>query len=369
MSDKPVDPWPLQASPKPQRAFENGLSKEVVDAIYYQILGVVPSDPVSPVKQVDPAKPAGRTTQGRFNRGVSGNPKGRPRRNEPRPLIPPAKIEADSVSAIALKHGARKVKAQTDQGEVELTLVEAAMTKMVREAVRGNTGHSRTFMQLVVRAEAEEAKRKRDLFLYWSAEKEKAQDLHLQAELAGEEPPLSVHPDDIELYADGTFAIVGPTNPEAIKAMRQTHSRVDCHVVNIAYAQWVKKRWIRIHRRPIDGILYAELAFRDEQNDLPPRLKMPIEELEMRLRSYARYSGRVLHGFLRAKAQPLGLDVPPRESRKPMIIPTQVVELVKERKIGRRQLLEIWQKVESKLADAQVDELQAAYRGKPDPDT
>lgn len=52
-----------------------------------------------------------------------------------------------------------------------------------------------------------------------------------------------------------------------------------------------------------------------------------------------------------------------------MIIPTQVLELAKETKIGRRQLLEIWHKVESKLKHAQVDKLQTAARAESDANT
>ena len=368
---KPIDPWPSQATPRRHAsATPGGLTRQTVEDIYYYVLGVEPADPVSPVKPVDPAKPArpagGRTPQGRFNKGESGNPRGRPRRSQAMPPIPPAAPEPESLIGITKRYATRKVKAHTENGEVELTLPDAIMGKMASGAVKGNTGHARTFMQLVGRAEAEEIKRQRELFRYWSEQKALAKELYREAEEAGNEPPLSVHPDDIVLNIDGTFAIVGPTSPDAITAMRQTHSRVDYHVVNIAYSQWVERRWIRSHGNRIDGVHYAELAFWDEQDDLPPRLKMSIDELAMRLKTYARFSGRVLHGFLRAKAHPLGLDVPPREAREPMIIPREILEIAKENKIGLRQLLETWPKVDSKLKSALVDEFRTAARVKSD---
>ncbi len=369
---KPVDPWPIQATPRQQTAARSGgLSRELVDQIYHDVLGVVPVDPIPPVDlepstaQVPPVQPAGRSPQGRFSRGVSGNPKGRPKREQPIGATPPAELAAESLSAIALRQAARKIKAQSEQGEVELTLAEAAITKMVREALKGNTGHSRTMMQLIGRAEAEEAKRKREAFQHWAAVKEQAEQLYSQAEQAGEDPPLSVHPDDIALYADGTVTIVGPTNAEGIAVMRQKQNMVDYHVVNIAYSHWIEKRWIRRNRRRIDGIHYAELWFWDEQNDLPPRLKMTIEELEARLRTYRRYSGRMLHGFLRAKAEPHGQYVPPREMRMPFIIPNEVVDIAKANDIGARQLLPIWFEAARKKAHRQLEETLAASRKKP----
>jgi hypothetical protein len=195
-------------------------------------------------------------------------------------------------------------------------------------------------------------------------EKAKAQELHSQAEQAGEEPPLSVHPDDIQLYADGSVEIVGPTHPDAIRAMRDLHRRVDFHVVNIAYAKWVEKRWIRTHGRPTDGCLYAELSFLDEQAELPSRLRMPDEEVEARLRRYSRYSGRVLHGFLRAKAYELGLGVPPREARTPLILTSAVLDYAKTNKISLKQLLPAWLSAQEKLVQQQLDELMAVAQSK-----
>jgi hypothetical protein len=240
---KPADPFPIEPAREREPATrQRGLSRETVDDIYELVLGVDPGP---------------RTPKGQFAKGSSGNPKGRPKRAEPVQAIPPTELAADSVSAIALRQAARKIKAQTDQGEVELTYVEAAVTKMIREAIKGNTGHSRTFLQIVGRAEAEEAKRKRELFAYWSTARERAARLYLEAELAGEEPPMSVHPDDIILSADGTVEIVGPTTAGGIEFMRHIHSRTDYHIVNIAYHRWLEKRFTRRRRQRIDGVLYA----------------------------------------------------------------------------------------------------------------
>ena len=317
-----------------------GFSKEVVEAITQQVLFGGPP----------------RTASGKFNKGTSGNPRGRPKRDAPSAIPPLAQLDPDSLSAIALRHGARTVKAQTEEGEVEITLREAAVTKMVREAIKGNTCHSRTFIQLLGRAEAEEGKRKREAFLHWSAVKERAAELYQQAERAGESLPLHVHPDDIVISADGHVTIVGPTTRGDIAEMRFVLRRVDFHIANIAYWQWMERRWTRLRGRKIDGCLYAELDFWDEQNELPPRLRLSVEEVSERLQSYARLSGRALHSILRKEAEPFEAYVPPRDMRVPLIVATAVLEFAKEKQISLKQLLPAWLNASSELWKRTLDE-------------
>ncbi|MGI4876785.1 MAG: DUF5681 domain-containing protein [Janthinobacterium lividum] len=305
-----------------------GLTRETVDEIYDYVLS---------------GGETRRTPKGQFTKGSSGNPRGRPKHEGISAITPPDRLEPESLSAIALRHGARKVKAQTEDGEVEITLKEATLTKMVREAIRGNTGHSRTFIQLLGRAEAEEAKRVREVFRHWSVVKEQAVQLHDQAEAAGDEPPLFVHPDDIKLQADGTVAIVGPTEPGDIAVMRYIHSKVEYHLANVAYCLWMERRWVRLRgARRTDGILYAKLDFWCEQKELPPRLQMSVEAVTERLRTYARISGRDLHALLRKEAALVELPVPPRDARVPIVVPQAALDLAEEKGVSTSQLLTSW---------------------------
>jgi hypothetical protein len=350
----PVDPYPDPPAPTPRRtAQQRGLSKDLVDEIYEKVLGV----------ETGP-----RTPTGQFMKGSSGNPKGRPKRAEPDQITLPKQLPSESLGAIAMRQGARKIKAHTDQGEVELSFTEAVVTKMVREAVKGNTGHSRTFLQIVSRAEAEETKRKRELFSHWAAVKEQAALIYQQAELTGEEPALSVHPDDIKLSSDGTVEIVGPTTAEDIAAMRHTHSMVGFHIVNIAYQRWVERRFIRIRGRRIQGRLFAELDFLVRQELLPPRLRLTDDEIAERLKRYARFSGRDLHTLLRQRAAAHGQPVPPREMRVPIVVPQVLLELAKSNKLSLQDLLLVWSDAQSKLAQRPQEKPGPERPGGPDAD-
>ena len=284
-----------------------------------------------------------RTSAGQFNKGTSGNPRGRPKRESPGAVIPLANLDPDSVSAIAMRHAARKVTAQTEDGAVEMSLKEAAIIKMVREAIKGNTGHSRTLFQLLGRAEADGIKRKRDEFRHWSEVRDHARETYAQAKQAGTKPPLSVHPDDIELRADGSVVILGPTEAGAIAVMRYLHSKVDYHIINITYYRWVEHRFIRRYRRRFgDGFLYSELDFWADQSELPPRLQLTLDDVAELFKPYAGMSGRALHALLREAAEPLELPVPPRELRAPIVVPTSDIEAGREKGIIGRPFLDAW---------------------------
>ena len=305
------------------------ISKKVVEQIHDFVLS---GGDVAPV----------RTTKGQFGKGTSGNPEGRPKRAELGQIVPPAELDPNSLGAIAARYGARTAKVRTADGEVEMTLKEAIVAVSVQGAAKGNTGHSRTALQFLGRVEVEEARRKREVFAYWSAQRELAIEIHAQAEQNGEEPPLFVHPLDIVLKADGSVEILGPTDPGDIAVMHYRLSRVDYHLAHIGFHQWVERRWIRRHGRRVKGILYAELDFFTEQRELPLRLQMSIEEVSERLTALSKMSGRALHALLREEGAKHDIFPPPRELRIPIIIPVEAIELAKEKGISARGLMSAW---------------------------
>lgn len=289
-----------------------GLSRDTVDFIRYHVLGVGPPP---------------RTPTGQFQKGSSGNPKGRPKRARALPVPPPARPEASSLGEIALRHADRSVTAQTEDGPVEMTLKEAIVARTVREAARGSSGHARLLASVLARAEAAADAQKREVFNHWAAMKAMAFERYVEARRLGEDEPLLVHPHDIQLGTDGTVKLLGPTEPRDIAAMRHRCERVEYHLINIAYQRWMLKRWIRKHRQPApQGVLYAEHVFAKEQRELPPRLRLSANEIEERLAQYRRLAGRALHTLLREQARRFDEGVPPRELRVPLIFPAEFID-------------------------------------------
>jgi len=260
----------------------------------------------------------------------------------PAPL-PPVPRDPVSLGAIALRHVMRSVKARTADGQVNMTLLEAIIVKNVQDSVKGNPGQTRTLMTVIAKAEAADAAHHRDLFRYWSEMRLLAIKVWTEAKQAGRPRPMFVHPDDIRLNADGTVTLLGPTEASDIVAMRHTYSKVEYHLINMAYQQWLRHRWQRIARRPgPQGTLLAELEFEVEQGELPPRLRLTSEEISKRKAPYAALAGRALHLRLKQEAAKFGLRVPPRELRRPTIIDPDALDDAEQEGLSKRAFLEGW---------------------------
>ena len=326
---KPTRAWEYDDElPDPkQPARERGLTKETIDAMRRYLLGI--DEPV-------------RTPTGQFEKGSSGNPRGRPKRARTLPAPPPARPDAGSLGEIVLRQVDETITANTENGPVKMTIKEAIVGKSVREAARGNSGHARMLATVIARAEAAAAAQKREVFSHWATMKAMAFERYVEARRLGEDEPLLVHPHDIQLGTDGTVTLLGPTEPHAITAMRRLHQRVEFHLPNIAYQRWMLEQWIRLHRMPGPrGVLYAEHVFASEQRELPPRLRLTAEELAEQLAPFEQIAGRELHRLLRQRAARFDEWVPPRELRVPLVFPREVIELVREKGLSAEVLVNI----------------------------
>ena len=325
---KPPQVWDYdQELPEPGPARQRGLTRETIDAMRRYLLGCDEPE---------------RTPTGQFQKGNSGNPRGRPKRARALPAPPPGRPDAASLGEIVLRQVDRTVTANTEDGPVEMTLKEAIIGKAVREAARGNSGHARMLTTVIAKAEAAAAMQKREVFSHWAAMKKMAFERYVEARRLGEDEPLLVHPHDIQLCTDGTVTLLGPTEPHAIAAMRRLHERVEFHLPNIAYQRWMLEQWIRRHRKPAPrGVLYAEHVFASEQRELPPRLRLTAEELAEQLAPFEQIAGRELHRLLRQRAARFDEWVPPRELRLPLVFPREVIELVREKGLSAEVLVNI----------------------------
>ncbi len=88
---------------------------------------------------------------GRFRKGVSGNPAGRPKgaKNRPRP-------ESDRLRALIRREAYRPVKLRIDGAEVTLPLAQAAMRSLGTAAIKGETRALAIFLKLLHAGAAED---------------------------------------------------------------------------------------------------------------------------------------------------------------------------------------------------------------------
>lgn len=88
---------------------------------------------------------------GRFRKGASGNPSGRPKgaKNRPRP-------ESDRLRALMRREAYRPVKVRVDGKEVTMPLAQAALRSLGTSALKGETRALAIFLKMLSAGAAEE---------------------------------------------------------------------------------------------------------------------------------------------------------------------------------------------------------------------
>ena len=90
----------------------------------------------------------------RFQKGKSGNPAGRPRKQQ----APSAAVE-QAVTKTVLKESRRTVRAREDGAVTEMTALEGVTRAQIKAALQGNAYAQKNFMDRCERAERQEAER------------------------------------------------------------------------------------------------------------------------------------------------------------------------------------------------------------------
>lgn len=159
--------------------------------------------------EVGYGKPPAHT---RFRKGVSGNPKGRPKGAKTRR---PA-LDADRLRGIILEEAYRTIAVRDGGREVKVPMAQAVVRALAVNAVKGQQRSQRLFTELLATVERE-LKRERfetlesllDYKLAWERE------LARRARLGIVAPDPVPHPDDIRIDLwRGAFEIRGPISKE-----------------------------------------------------------------------------------------------------------------------------------------------------------
>jgi hypothetical protein len=213
----------------------------------------------------------------RFQKGVSGNPRGRPRGAKNKtPLRGSDRPTQDMLLAEAY----RPVVLREGDTLIELPAIQAVFRAMGVAAVKGNRFAQKTLAQLVQNIEKEQFQAQYELMesfteykVKWNQEIERCKKLGLP------DPQPLPHPDDVLIdYRRGSFRIAGPmTKEEKAKWDKLIARRNEAQEEVLEYARLEKEEpEYAEHYR--DWRLFEQRIF-DKINDaLPERYQAKLED-------------------------------------------------------------------------------------------
>jgi hypothetical protein len=167
-------------------------------------------------------KPPAKT---RFQKGQSGNPRGRPKGSRNRSKVPT--LNEERMKSILLEEAYRTIRLNEGNAQVTIPMAQAVIRSLAVNAAKGNQRAQRLFTELLFTTEREN-KRLHDDFLdaaisykvRWERELERRQRLGT----TGPEP--LPHPDHVIVdIRTGEVAIKGPATPEEKARWDWMHER------------------------------------------------------------------------------------------------------------------------------------------------
>jgi hypothetical protein len=172
----------------------------------------------------------------RFQKGQSGNPKGRPRKNKQpsNPLSGATNNKAIEISEhtyqlaidqIILEFADRELTVKVGDQQIKMSGREALAQAQAKSALNGNAHAQKDIQNRIERAERIQLRKKAAEAIFWQHYKTvmtaKLQKLAEEGAAIDEEAFLP-HPDDIEINEDLTIRFTGPTTPEALRKCHET---------------------------------------------------------------------------------------------------------------------------------------------------
>ena len=151
----------------------------------------------------------------RFQKGQSGNPKGRPKSSRNRRIIG-TNFGSRATEEMLKAEAYRNVTLREDGELIELPMIQAVFRAMGVSALKGNRLSQKLITDLVQQVESDDYKAKLELFETMHTYKENwTKEIKRCRDLGRPEPDLIPHPDDIILDPnDGSVEILGPMTRE-----------------------------------------------------------------------------------------------------------------------------------------------------------
>lgn len=174
-----------------------------------------------------PSAPPKRST--RFQKGQSGNPNGRPRKQ------PSARYDAAEMRDLTLAEAKRPIRVRQGDKVSEMPVREALIQAQTTAALQGNAYAQRDAIARLERSEREEAAEIARDREYWTARRDENARILAEAKARGEpEPGIFPHPLDIVIEPGKRVRIVGPINEEEARQYEEVVELRDALILQSA---------------------------------------------------------------------------------------------------------------------------------------
>ena len=220
----------------------------------------------------------------RFQKGRSGNPKGRPRKTTPGA----ARLDPGMEPAIEmlLSEAYRTVTIREGETQIELPVIQAVYRSLGLAAIKGNRHAAKSFAELVSAREAGKREQKLEYFKAMYEYRESWLEVFAQCDAEGRpRPDPTPHPDDIELNPTTCEAIVrGPWTEEQRDLMLEIcQRRDDCIEENQMFRELMAGKGASPHIAKLFAQNEAHIA--RLESVLPERMRLKKDFLNERLRA------------------------------------------------------------------------------------
>jgi hypothetical protein len=162
-----------------------------------------------------------------FKKGVSGNPKGRPRKKSESSLTTGGGV-ADRVNAMTLDEALRPVTVREGGKVSKLPAIQALLRTIFRAAAQGDAKATRQILELLRQAEAARTANAAEILRNANWYKEQYLPIFEKHEREGLDPPeIYPHPDDLIIdESTGEVTIDGPQSKEQAGAREVVHEHL-----------------------------------------------------------------------------------------------------------------------------------------------
>lgn len=275
----------------------------------------------------------------RFQKGQSGNPKGRPKKVKPPPEDKVKPIVDRTLLDLIGDKMADKVQVRRNGEIVEMTREEALTEKLFELASKGHVSASRLLLDITQQRRALKAAEAADNYAFWSDWKEQNTEWREAARARGEdEPDFYVHPEDIVLGPGHKVRIVGPRGEEERKQYAQYVLDRDYHKAFLGRSIW---KWHNSRPKPQTPIpmFLSMLSYYAHEEMLPPRMRA-MDTFPQWMLEQLHIGGKQSYNNLMRAAYAAGKPIPGHRFHHDPVIPDELVEVMIKHHVPPKLMLE-----------------------------